>query len=181
MREFRTALEQAVNGASADSFPQAQPQYGTQQSDTYCSKAQAQPDMRQDFPSQPQTGFPPPPPYKAPQSYPQQLNYSSSWGNTPSAGSPQPNYYMQPPSAGESGKRPTISLVFGILSIALLIFSIYIGYVLNIGFGISAIAVGVSARNKGSSSGKATAGIITGAIGISLSLLAVLLVLSYYY
>lgn len=142
-----------------------------------------------------QQGYPAPPPYKAQQPFSQQLHYSSSWtpNNTPvnsprpdGNGAPQPNY-RQPPQADEAGKKPTVSLVFGILSLVFLILfgciggSDLLGIGGGLGFGIAAISVGISAKNKGSYSGKITAGIITGAAGISLTLFIVLLAIGYLY
>lgn len=197
VKEFRDALERAVNGAPVASLPQMPPAYAA---------AQSPYNTRQGYPSQPQhntqqgypsvqQGYPAPPPYKAQQPFSQQLHYSSSWtpNNTPvnsprpdGNGAPQPNY-RQPPQADEAGKKPTVSLVFGILSLVFLILfgciggSDLLGIGGGLGFGIAAISVGISAKNKGSYSGKITAGIITGAAGISLTLFIVLLAIGYLY
>lgn len=175
VREFRDALEQAVNGAPAAPAPQMQPAYAV---------AQPQQNTQQGYPSQPQNtqqGYPSPPPYK-----PQQLNYSSSWSNNTPQNSPQQggygapqSNYRQPPPTNEYSKKPMVSLVFGILSIVFSLFSAWIGVLFGLGLGIAAVCVGVSAKNNGIQDGKVTAGIITGAVGISFTMLYVLWLIWY--
>ena len=197
VKEFRDALERAVNGVPAASLPQMPPAYAAAQSPYNTRQgypSQPQHNTQQGYPSA-QQGYPAPPPYKVHQPFSQQLNYSSSWTtnnipvNSPrpgGSGAPQPNY-RQPPQADEAGKKPTVSLVFGILSLVFLILfgciggSDLLGIGGGLGFGIAAISVGISAKNKGSYSGKITAGIITGAAGISLTLFIVLLAIGYLY
>lgn len=156
--EFRDALERAVNEAPA------------------CAAAQPQNHTQQGYPSQPQ------------QSYAQQLNYSSSWKNNSYASSP--NNYNSPndmtpqqsaytPSNANQGKPSNAPLVLGILSLALFVILEFIlsllpfgyGSIAGMGLGIAAICVGNKAKKSGAGSGKITAGIVTGIVGLCISAL----------
>lgn len=155
-------------------------------------------------PQQNNSGQLPPPQYNNGQnpSYSQpyqnrQLNYSSSWNSSaPSnlpqqgvSGAPQPGYAF--PTPNQRSKKPVVSLVFGILSIVFfwLISPFYaemtwdfgIGFlVCEIGFGITAICVGRSAKKAGIRDGRLTAGIVTGIVGLSIMALCIMLILLAY-
>lgn len=145
-------------------------------------------------PQQNNSGHLPPPQYNNGQnpSYSQpyqnrQLNYSSSWNSSaPSnlpqgggVGAPQPGYAF--PAKNQKCKKPIVSLVFGILSIVFIWlispFNGEIALICGIGFGITAICVGRSAKKAGIRDGRLTAGIVTGIVGLSIIALAIIAVL----
>lgn len=168
-------------------------QYNAQQSYTPQS---GQYNTQQSYTPQPQQyntqqGYSAAPPYKSQQPASQQLNYSSSWNNGTSQNSPQPGgigasrpNYAQPASVPVQSNKPMLSLVFGILSIVFLIFFGYIvgsdllGIGGGLGFGISAICIGGTAKSKGIKDGKLSAGIVTGTVGTVLTVLSIMLVVA---
>lgn len=169
--EFRHAMNEALNGRSASpqsaavgassqtyngqqyGYNGANQNYGTSQQPNYNT---SQPN----YTSQP--SYQPQPNYQSQPNYQQQPNYQ-----------PRPNYTSQSnypaPISNQSssgGSEPVLSLVFGIISI-LLSATVIIGIIM----GILGICFSNSAKKRGINDGKSTAGLITGIIGLSISVL----------
>lgn len=84
---------------------------------------------------------------------------------------PPPSAYPPPAGGGQPGKGKAIAaLILGIVSVALCLY-----WFIAIPAGIVAIILGLQARRVGIAAGQATAGLITGIIGVALSGVLVLL------